>query len=338
MVKFLDKKQQVYDLQLTTYGRKMLGISSFKPTYYAFFDDNVIYDNGYTGQANEPQNHINIRIKDNTQYLETLTLFEDLETTALQRRGSSPVNYFNLNDIETKFEPSKDVYRFDAAIGDAYLDGDSQTAPAWKIVTLQSTISASSWDPESTLSASAAMTIANTNVPQLDITANYVLKVRDLQLTIDPLRVRELVDSTGPFADGKEIVLESDDPLIYLEEANTILLTENFELEVFEVPPEATSRITRKYFKKIVPQIKDGLMLSANQIETAEQDLTTDSVEYYFDVLADHQVDQRLACKGVEIFNKQSYYVDLDFECAPEEENLFFDIYGVVTEPEICQS
>ena len=310
MVKFLDKKQQVYDLQLTTYGRKMLGISSFKPTYYAFFDDNIIYDNGYTGQANEPQNHINIRIKDNTQYLETLTLFEDLETTALQRRGSSRVNYFNLNDIETK----------------------------WKIVTLQSTISASSWDPESTLSASAAMTIANTNVPQLDITANYVLKVRDLQLTIDPLRVRELVDSTGPFADGKEIVLESDDPLIYLEEANTILLTENFELEVFEVPTEATSRITRKYFKKIVPQIKDGLMLSANQIETAEQDLTTDSVEYYFDVLADYQVDQRLACKGVEIFNKQSYYVDLDFECAPEEENLFFDIYGVVTEPEICQS
>jgi len=327
MVKFLNKKQQVYDLQLTTYGRKMLGVSSFKPAYYAFFDDNIIYDNGYTGQANEPQNHINIRIKDKTQYLETLTLFEDLETTVLQNRGSE-INYFNLNDMETKLEPSKDIYRFDAAIGDAYLDGDKQTAPAWKVVTLQSTISASS----------VRDTTNDTTVPQLDITANYVLKVRDLQLTIDPLRVRELVDSTGPFADNKEIVLESDDPLIYLEEINTILLTENFELEVFEVPTEATSRIARKYFKKVIPQIKDGLMLSANQIETAEQDLTTNSVEYYFDVLADHQVDQRLACKSTEIFNKQSYYIDLDFECEPEEENLFFDIYGVVTEPEICQS
>ena len=327
MVKFLNKKQQVYDLQLTTYGRKMLGVSSFKPAYYAFFDDNIIYDNGYTGQANEPQNHINIRIKDKTQYLETLTLFEDLETTVLQNRGSE-INYFNLNDMEAKLEPSKDIYRFDAAIGDAYLDGDKQTAPAWKVVTLQSTISASS----------VRDTTNDTTVPQLDITANYVLKVRDLQLTIDPLRVRELVDSTGPFADNKEIVLESDDPLIYLEEINTILLTENFELEVFEVPTEATSRIARKYFKKVIPQIKDGLMLSANQIETAEQDLTTNSVEYYFDVLADHQVDQRLACKSTEIFNKQSYYIDLDFECEPEEENLFFDIYGVVTEPEICQS
>jgi len=305
----------------------MLGVSSFKPAYYAFFDDNIIYDNGYTGQANEPQNHINIRIKDKTQYLETLTLFEDLETTVLQNRGSE-INYFNLNDMETKLEPSKDIYRFDAAIGDAYLDGDKQTAPAWKVVTLQSTISASS----------VRDTTNDTTVPQLDITANYVLKVRDLQLTIDPLRVRELVDSTGPFADNKEIVLESDDPLIYLEEINTILLTENFELEVFEVPTEATSRIARKYFKKVIPQIKDGLMLSANQIETAEQDLTTNSVEYYFDVLADHQVDQRLACKSTEIFNKQSYYIDLDFECEPEEENLFFDIYGVVTEPEICQS
>jgi hypothetical protein len=328
MAKFINKKQQVYDLQLTTYGRKMLSVSSFKPIYYAFFDDNVVYNNEYAGQASEQQNEINVRIKNDTQYIETLTLFEDLETTVLQNRGSN-INYFKLNDMETKFHPSKDIYRLDAAIGDAFLDGDSQTAPSWKVVALQSFIS----------SSSAKDNVNNTNIPQIDITANYVLKVREFELMFDPQQARELINSTSPFADNKEIVLESNDPLVYLEEINTLLLTDNFELEVFEVPSEDTSRIKRKYFKKKIPQIKNGIMLSANQIETAEQDLTTDSVEYYFDVLTDHQINQGLACKGAEIFNKQSYYVDLDFDCELEkEDNVFFDIYGVVTEPEICQS
>jgi len=49
------------------------------------------------------------------------------------------------------------------------------------------------------------------------------------------------------------------------------------------------------------------------------------------------EIDDRIACRGAQVFNKQSYYVDLDFECDEETgENLFFDIYGSVTEPEIC--
>jgi hypothetical protein len=40
---------------------------------------------------------------------------------------------------------------------------------------------------------------------------------------------------------------------------------------------------------------------------------------------------------GAEIFNKQSYYVDLDFDCDQvAQEDIFYDIYGSVTEPEIC--
>ena len=36
--------------------------------------------------------------------------------------------------------------------------------------------------------------------------------------------------------------------------------------------------------------------------------------------------------------NKDSYYVDLDFDCEGVlPDGTPFDIYGVVTEPEICQ-
>ena len=327
MAKFINKKEQVFDLQLTTYGRKMLSVSSFKPTYYAFFDDNVVYDGDYIGLNDEKQNEINTRIKDDTQYIETLTLFEDLEKTVLQNRGNA-VNYFSLNNMQDKFEPAEDMYRYDAIIGDANLDGDTQSAPAWKVVALQSEITASSTRDN----------INDTNIPQVDITANYILRTRDAVVIVNPEQVADVIQSTAVFGDNKQIVLEATDPLVYAEEVNTLLLNDNFEIEIFEVPTEQSSRVNRKYFKKTIPQIKDGLMLTAKKQMTPVQDLTTASVEYYFDVLTDHQVDQAMACKGAEIFNKQSYYIDLDFDCETEEENVFFDIYGVVTEPEICQS
>ena len=63
---------------------------------------------------------------------------------------------------------------------------------------------------------------------------------------------------------------------------------------------------------------------------------TTASVEYYFDVLVDQEIDNELACKGAQTFNKESYYVDLDFDCNIKSA-IYFDIYGKATEPEICQ-
>ena len=82
MAKFLNKKEQVYDLQLTTYGRHLLSTGRFKPTYYAFYDDNVIYDLKYAnGGVAETQSTVHDRIKNETQYLESVTLFRDLEQT-----------------------------------------------------------------------------------------------------------------------------------------------------------------------------------------------------------------------------------------------------------------
>ena len=67
-------------------------------------------------------------------------------------------------------------------------------------------------------------------------------------------------------------------------------------------------------------------------------DLSKDNVEYYFDFLVDSDVEDRIACKGLEMFNKQSYYIDIDFDCENIDTNAFYyDIYGITTEPEVCQ-
>ena len=78
MAKFINKKEQVYDLKLTSYGHYLLSNGTFKPAYYGFYDDNVIYDGSYVNRI-EHQNDIHKRIKEETQYLEGLVLFEEVE-------------------------------------------------------------------------------------------------------------------------------------------------------------------------------------------------------------------------------------------------------------------
>jgi len=515
MAKFLNKKEQVFDLKLTSYGNYLLSQGNFKPTYYAFYDDNVVYDiqhaAGKDGTGTlvippkELQNDIQRRIKDETSYIESFVLFEEVErqaplqlhaeqahgVTELSRdiysaqqagvmtaaEAQTNIQLLDANQIAyetgysgifaadynpTQEEPRKDFFKFNAMIGDAYLDGDTQAAPAWKIITFQGQIS-----------SSATEDLKNrVRIPQIDIDLKYVKEVHDYNFidTADPDSIQQLASTTQAFKDNKIIALRLNDAVVYAEELNTELLTENFEIEIFEVgeytgvqatgsiefnslpsngdtitindgisaqtfafettpsgdktdveiqantidqtdafvnvfngnarsnPPVAgvfastmTAEIVRnandgdqltrviltnnkfgpyynigismdvtedttpftiqgmdggvdgnnvmkrKFFEKRIPQVQDGLMVSERPPETNVTSLTTSSVEYYFDVLTDYEVDQRVACKGSEIYNKESYYIDLDFECEDEASDLVYnDIYGRVTEPEVC--
>jgi hypothetical protein len=76
-----------------------------------------------------------------------------------------------------------------------------------------------------------------------------------------------------------------------------------------------------------------------NNDTTIDSNLSS-SVEYYFNFKPDNMANRDTACKAAEIFNKQSLYIDLELDCDGSENNdaiVEIDIYGAVTEPEICQ-
>jgi len=364
---FLNKKERVYDLKLTSYGKYLLSIGTFKPMYYAFFDDNVMYDATYAYTASdgnymvtrqvEGQNNVNPRIKQKTVFLETQTLFRDAETT-LGATEEETISYDDLTP--TQRTPAEDIFKFESAIGDAMLDGGPRVVPAWKVLMLNSRLSSSIYrtgpmltppigSPATEQHAEKGI-ILNSTIPQLNVAAHYVLKVADAEIDLNPGSVRDLTQVSKTFGDDKVIKLEMDDPIIYIEEVNTLLLTENFDIEVFEIENGSLSIGTtalydpifhRKYFEKKIPQIENGFMLMESQLDNPVQNLTTSSVEYYFDVLRDASIDQEIACQGIATFDKQTYYIDYDFECESDTSTtsnaVFYDIYGSVTEPEICQ-
>jgi hypothetical protein len=336
MAKFTNKKEQVFDLQLTSYARYLMSIGKFKPAYYSFYDDNVLYDKKYanSSSANEEQNDVNTRIKDNTQYLESLVLFRDTEDT-FNRSNDSSIDYYDLMEVPAlRQTPAADIFKFDSAIGDAFLDGPVQTAPAWRAFALQSYIKDSA----------GRDTLNDTKIPQVNVEARYSKEVIQNNLFSQNNNLRDSLVGVDVFDDGNSIQLVSNDPVFYVEELNTELLTKNFDIEVFLIHSASTTKsedqqtLERKFFRDKVNNVQNGfLVANAPYIEEVSE-ITKNSVEYYFDVLLDQNIDRDLACKGKSKFDKTSYYIDLDFDCdTPDDEAVFYDIYGsVLREPEIC--
>jgi hypothetical protein len=318
-MKFLNKKEQVFDIQLTPYGKHKLSAGDLNPTYYAFFDDNVIYDIEYA-EGSEPQNDTHKRIKQETQYLESQTLFRQVLSGAVAKGGLLQ---------ETIYEQEQSLLTSDGFIGDARLLAESSNvAPAWKFITMQNTISSSASEDIKN----------NSKVPQINLTASYILRSRDPQdLNLREENVRQINSRTSTFSDGRIIELQMGDPLFYIEELNTELLTENFDIEVFQVTRGAAEDDFRQlFFRTKSPQVVDGMLISEQPI-VINDTLTTGSVEYYFSIATDTEVDPKVACKYVDQFNSENYLIDLDFECSDADgEDVYFDIYGRVTESEIC--
>jgi hypothetical protein len=333
MAKFLNKKEQVLDLKLTSYGHYLLSVGAFVPKYYAFYDDNIIYDQKYAHSgAFENQNDIDKRITEETVYIESLVLFRDTEET-LNQNDSAGVDWYNQAQIlARKRDPAKDTFKYEMALGDAYLDGDTKQVPSWKIYMLQSDIA----------SSTTINPVTNERIPQVNISASYIKRTKDNSFDYDPMNLREMDSKTTPFIDNRVVSIESKDPVIYIEELNTQPLVQNYDIEIFQVLTSSISgsiqTLTRKYFRKDIPQVQNGFLMSEVPKERPSDELTTGSVEYYFDVLTDRRIDQKIACKGANQFAKQSYYIDLGFDCDTKQKTTdFFDIYGAATEPEICQ-
>tara|TARA_R110002020_G_scaffold247019_2_gene460908 strand:+ start:2088 stop:3059 length:972 start_codon:yes stop_codon:yes gene_type:complete len=321
-MKFLNKKEQVFDIELTPYGKHKLSAGNFKPTHYAFFDDNVIYDAEYAGTS-ETQNETHGRIKQDTQYLESQVLFRQILSGTVARGGILQ---------ETIYEQDENFFTSEGFIGDAkLLSDDTDVAPAWKLITMQNNIKSSALED----------TKNKSKIPQINVTASYILQSKEPQdVSLREESLREINSRTATFSDGRLIELVTNDPLIYLEELNTELLTENFDIEVFQVTKATNSSpdddFRQLFFRSKAPQVIDGMLVSEQPIINNDA-LTTGSVEYYFSIATDAEVDPRIACKYIDQFNSENYLIDLDFECSDVDgEDIYFDIYGRVTESEIC--
>jgi len=276
-MKFMNKKEQVIDFQLTQYGKRRLSQGKLKPAYYSFFDDNILYDSRYLNSANtEDQNDIEDRIQNLTPQLETQYNFQGLETRYEAQLASIEADYdipatvplrLAANEVKiATFSSNLDrLYYYNKSLGTTSLN--STKTPSFKIDFFN--LETITVDQQLTKTTDGVPASSTTNIPQIDITIANKIK-------------------TTPGEESE--VMETDTLLAEFLETNVNFDIENFEIEVFKKKDESGDYIPL-LFKKDINQslIKNGILMDRNPNElTAPVD--ENYVEYYFKINVDSEI------------------------------------------------
>ena len=263
---FLNKKEDVIDLELTQYGKYLVSQGKFKPTYYAFYDDDIIYDQRYaTGGGLETQKDIEGRILENTPTLSAQYLFHSVDNLEMQD-GYSRTDEMESEKIQQV--PEKH-YALNNPIAVSELATDK--APAFDITLKKGEIKRS----ETTISGSVNEVFSIQQVPQI--------KMKDIKYFITVKDDNNF--NVDRYEDGTYLYVEDDYILLEVEENNVPINRDNFELEVYVV--DENNKIQYPlYFSETKEMVVDGILLDEEE-RTPQGPPAVDEVRYYFDILTD---------------------------------------------------
>jgi len=336
---YLDSKEQVIDLKLTSYGKYLLSVGKMKPTYYAFFDDDVIYDNAYAGVSTEKQNDTESRIQEETPKFSTQTVYSGRE---LEIFSKNP-NVINDLIIENDFSPEGSILEVAANTGLIKVQDQPEKteilqeplgtfnpangfSPGWNVAFLKCPLSSSA----NYLTISSSYGTNYLNIPQLESEIKYqILKnskayndsleyeyseeafqeqesAGEIEMDEDTALVQDMTKGVV-FDNGSSIVIKDDFMALRIEESNTFLEKENFDIEVFEIlENNGTEKlIPLKFYKNKAKLIQDRINNS----------LDPDSVEQYFDFLIDREIDSSVMCPLIQEDKQKQIYLTKIFNC-----------------------
>jgi hypothetical protein len=312
MVEFFNKKEEVLDLQLTEYGKYLLSLGRLRPEYYAFFDDDVLYD-PECGGFTEHQNSTEGRIKDETPSLKIIPQITSAETRVGQfiNDVSASISALTVqtasSDIASAFnhQPFRrtPLSNIDP-LGNSSLA--KSYAPAWSIEVPIGEIS-SSVDYISARNDTFPVTNfflsgAIHNIPQLNIEIDYKVFAKSGGFTAEAI--------SGELNGTVYLAARSDYLFLDILEENTDFLKENFEIEVFHSGAIDLQQVDSEGgVQGLQPGAADSEPLTSLAFMTDDSSTTPKSlsdntavpnVEYYMNILTDREIpDSILEQAGV---------------------------------------
>ena len=329
---FFDKKQDVLKIELTPYGRSLLSNGKLMPKYYAFVDDDIVYDISTIG-GTEEQSAIKNRILNETPRLRP------------QRDLSSPEN------LISNFEPGENSSRPFSQVQLNYLseplgtsDGTERDASSWNFTAILGEIDydddVAAFKAESTYNVSGSYL---RQIPQIDMTLEYTMQVRNVR---DDSPVRGQANSPSApasdvFDDGTYLEVMDDQIIARIIEENGFTFKEGLEIEAFIYEHEfqaVGSTMKEETLKplKMMPQTRS--IVNDMLIDTDDTFVEIDPtyLEYWMTIYFDEEIPDSDLCKGISKLKKDDILLDIEVEC-PDEQGIDFDIYRTrVTDVENC--
>jgi|ETNvirnome_6_100_1030635.scaffolds.fasta_scaffold00468_6 hypothetical protein len=366
-MELFNKREDVIDLELTPYGELLLLEGVFKPTYYAFFDDEVLYDSRYAGIEVEAQNKIKDRIKEvprlKTQYLFTNTelpsvKIEDYAAKVFKGEITTLdlVKTANLLPQEKigalSYEPMYylKLYTLPLPLGNCSFE--TEHAPAWDINLLYNNLDQQK-DGTYSVEIFSSSIHPTLKIPQMDVTIQYVTEGYPLNMTpktstdnadkSENFRLKEFdeLHENPPIYNDGYYDFQEDFIVLEINENNVPFLKENFDIEVYEIThdnPDHDLYYNKKDFIK-KPTVVDekGLLKSEEEsIRSNEKDLelkllplNNTYVEHYFNVYVDYEIDKDLMCKLKPNIKQKGFFISDPLDCLEDKDSniLSSDIY-----------
>tara|TARA_Y100001973_G_C5190108_1_gene330432 strand:+ start:720 stop:1550 length:831 start_codon:yes stop_codon:yes gene_type:complete len=236
---FFDKKQEVIDIQLTRFGKNLLSRGAFKPVYYQFFDDDIIYNIERAGTTEE-QNDSEPRIKDGIRLRTQHTTVglensfdQQTELIKAQKRGT----FLKLRKKADPLESDK-LLKYPLANSKR----NSQQAPHFSLKLTESEISGSLAYPNPENKGIFK------NSPQITIKPTYkytVDRTKQIELEDQLITSESFIDLESDvieFLDGSCIIRDPENIVVDLQELATSYGLDNFEIEFYEETSEGSDQ------------------------------------------------------------------------------------------------
>jgi len=317
---FFNKKEEVLQIKLTQYGKHLLSKGKFNPTYYAFYDDTIIYDPQWAG-FDEHQSNTEPRIQEETPSLKVQHIFAGAETNIKKLTTSAnPLEYWE-KDLPYPQHTADRHYSLGAGpIGNSTLG--KQEAPSFLVNFLVGECTGSSYYLTGAL--------PTLKIPQVDIDLEYETMFSfDETSGTQSLRGKGGIELGGVFPDGSRIEVAEDHILLEIIENNTDFAAKNFDIEVFLIEetdarnfktpgidkPAKKDSLVPKYFVKPKQNIVDNILLDPDEEVAINLDLDSNYVQHYFDVYVDREIDADIMCSAIPKDRADEMYDEIGFDC-----------------------
>jgi len=350
---FFNSKEDVLEIELTQFGKYLISQGKWDPTYYSFFDDDILYDSQYAGYT-ELQNSIQPRITGSAR-TKTQYVFEGIETNiqrqveVIRFKERTDSSFFmgpQKNKIE--IQPSNERnYALSVPLGNS--DLGNPNFPAWNITPLYGAISSSVGHSTSSLGVMPLVSLRAKDM-------SYITSIKNkndegtqaIELGNALNQVGESAPAAAPsdlilanrvYDDGSYVDIKEDYFLMEILEKNTLFQEENLEMEVFRVDTNADTGQETLFplqFMKKKQLVVNDILIDDDDPELNQQyELTPDCVEYFFNVWVDDEIDQDTLCDAARQRRSQGLYAppldcpealvpavpgtDIYDECLPED-------------------
>jgi len=324
-MEFFDRKQEVIDIQLTHLGRSLLSKGKWKPKFYAFFDNDILYDGLHAG-VTENQKEISDRIKTTpriklqsagfgieTHFEKYLSKAEEMVESEKQGTWMPPADLtLKLPARTSKNEEFVSLKQYQH-LGNSSLSSDYYPAMAVKFLAGQMSSSFNNY------TGSYGGELKPRPVPQVNADVNFYTSIKLDGVVFDGNEIppstefgSEIIEpglssepdedrlySPDTYSDGSYVSIQTEKLLFDIFEKHVPLSNEYFDLEVFRVENRVGSNGTEYESLKqmrFISQEDDDLINYGNIIynkntkETFEIDHTF--VEYYFDLTVDKEIEK----------------------------------------------